>query len=246
MLERIIDLPDNVLGFKASGTVTAKDYTAVLVPGIEAKLKSMKRVRLLFVLGSEFKGYTGGAAWEDAKVGLRHLTHFERAAVVTDVESIRRAVRAFGFAMPCEVRLFGNDDLQDAREWISEPPAAGTLEFDFLAEQGVLVLRPRGELVATDFERVSREIDTHIATKGGLTGVMIVAAHFPGWDDLGALGAHLRFVKEHRKKIRRLALVTDDRLMSVVPAIAGHFIVPEARHFPMSREDDALAWVCQG
>ena len=75
---------------------------------------------------------------------------------------------------------------------------------------------------------------------------MIVAAHFPGWDDLGALAAHLRFVKEHRKKIHRLALVTDDRLMSVVPTIAGHFVVSEARHFAMNREHEALAWVSQG
>ena len=170
MLKRIIDLPDNVLGFKASGEVTADDYKSVLVPGIEKKLRETKRVRLLYVLGDDFKGYTGAAAWEDAKVGLRHLTHFERVAVVTGVDWIRKTVKAIGFAIPCEVRLFQNDALQAAREWISEPPAAGTLEFDFLAEQGVLVLRPKGELVASDFERVSHEIDTHIETNGGIEG----------------------------------------------------------------------------
>ena len=40
--------------------------------------------------------------------------------------------------------------------------------------------------------------------------------------------------------------MTDDRLMSVVPAIAGHFVVSEARHFAMNREHESLAWVSQG
>ena len=45
---------------------------------------------------------------------------FERVAVVTDVDWIGSMIRAFGFAMPGEVRVFDDDDLEAAREWISE------------------------------------------------------------------------------------------------------------------------------
>jgi hypothetical protein len=246
MIERIIDLPDNVLGFTATGEVTAEDYQAVLVPAIEEKLSSTKKVRLLYVLGEGFEGYTGAAAWEDAKVGLKHLTRFDRVAVVSDVDWIKHSVKVFGFVMPCEVRVFENDELQKAREWVSELPSTGTLSFEFLDEQGVLILRPKGELEVADFERVSAEIDPLIEKQGRLEGLMIVAEHFPGWDDLSAFVAHLRFVKDHRKNVARLAVVTNDRLLSALPHIASHFGVPEARHYPMDKKDGALAWVSHG
>ena len=123
MIERITDLPDQVLGLKASGEVTADDYKQVLVPALEEKLGQHRKVRLLYVIGDGFTGYTGGAAWEDAKVGMKHLTAFERVAIVTDVDWIGNMVKAFGFVMPGEVRVF-DDDIGEARRWISEPLAA--------------------------------------------------------------------------------------------------------------------------
>ena len=71
MLKRIIDLPDNVLGVEASGKVTAKHYQTVLVPELEDKLRKINKVRLLYVFGDTFDGYSGAAAWQDAKVGSR-------------------------------------------------------------------------------------------------------------------------------------------------------------------------------
>lgn len=246
MLNRIIDLPDNVLGIEATGQVTAEDYETVLVPALEEKLGKIHRVRFLYVLGDEFDSYTGAAAWEDAKVGLKHITQFERIAVVTDVDWIRNSIKVLGFAMPGEIRVFENDDLHDAREWVSEPAPEGELTFNFFAEQGVLVLSPHGALEADDFARVASEIDPYLAKEGALNGIMIVARSFPGWHDISALTAHLRFVKDHRKKVNRLAIVSDSRVLSSLPLLARHLLVNEARHFAGAEESAALAWVSQG
>ncbi|MEM7435747.1 MAG: STAS/SEC14 domain-containing protein [Myxococcota bacterium] len=243
MIELIQDVPDRVLGLKATGHVTAEDYQQVLVPALETKLRKLKKVRLLYVAANDFEGYSGGAAWEDAKVGMKHLGAFERAAIVTDVDWIANMVRAFGFAIPGEVRVFESDDLQDAREWISEPAETSDLRFELIKAKGVLVLEPKGELEAGDFERVGAEVDPYIAESGGLQGLMIVAEHFPGWDDFTALTSHLRFVREHHRQIRRIAFVTDDRLLSVLPRISAQFLVAESRAFPMAERDDALLWV---
>jgi hypothetical protein len=35
MVEKIPDLPDNVLGFTAKGTVTASDYESVIIPAVD-------------------------------------------------------------------------------------------------------------------------------------------------------------------------------------------------------------------
>ncbi len=243
MIEVMNDLPERVLGLKASGEVTAEDYKTVLVPAIEEQLTKHKKVRLLYVIGHEFKGYTGGAAWEDAKVGMKHLTSFERVAVVTDVDWIENVIKAFGFAVPGEVRVFDGDDFEEARQWISEPTSTGHLSFDLIDDQGVLVLQPQGELEAADFERLGAEVDPFIEKAGALNGLMIVAEHFPGWDDFAALTSHIRFVREHHSKIRRVALVTADRLVSAVPRMASRFVDAEVRAFPMDGRDEALLWL---
>ena len=134
MIEVMTDLPDRVLGLRAHGEVSAQDYKAVLVPAIEEKLTQHKKARLLYVLGDDFEGYTSGAAWEDAKVGMKHLTDFERVAVVTDVDWIEKMIKAFGFVIPGEVRVFDDDDLDEARLWISETPSPGRLAFELLEE----------------------------------------------------------------------------------------------------------------
>ena len=243
MIEVMTDLPERVLGLKASGQVSAEDYKTVLVPAIEAKLRKQKKARLLYLLGDDFEGFTTGAAWEDAKVGMKHFTSFERVAVVTDVDWIEKMIKAFGFALPGEVRVFDDDDLDEARLWICEAPSPGHLQFELLEEQRVLIMQPDGELEATDFARLSARLEPYLAEASALDGVMIVAEHFPGWDDFAALTSHVRFLRDHHDKIRRVALVTSDRVLSAIPRLASRFVDAEIRAFPMRARDEALLWV---
>ena len=120
MIELLAGLPDNVVALTASGQVTGEDYEAVLIPAVETKLKNHKKIRLLYHIGPEFKKFTTTAMWDDAKVGMYHLTGFERIAVVTDVEWIRNMAKAVGLAMPVELRTFDNAELEPAKAWISE------------------------------------------------------------------------------------------------------------------------------
>ena len=80
---------------------------------------------------------------------------------------------------------------------------------------------------------------------GQLNGLMIVAEHFPGWDDFAALTSHIRFVREHHQKIRRIAFVTADRVLSAVPRFASRFVDAEVRAFAMDQRDEAHVWVSE-
>ncbi|MEJ2644757.1 MAG: STAS/SEC14 domain-containing protein [Gammaproteobacteria bacterium] len=120
MLEKIPDLPDNVLGFRAKGTVTAGDYEEVIIPAVEALFSRYDKIRFLYHLGEEFSGFEAAAMWDDAKLGLKHLTGWERMAIVSDVEWIRTAIRAFGVAIPGQIRVFHNREFAEASRWISE------------------------------------------------------------------------------------------------------------------------------
>jgi SpoIIAA-like len=119
MIEPISGLPDNVVGIVASGYVTASDYEAVLVPAVEARLKQFDKLRLLYQIGPEFKGFTAGAMWDDLKLGVAHWKAWERIAVVTDVDWIANLGRFFSFAMPCPIKVFPNTiPIAQATDWL--------------------------------------------------------------------------------------------------------------------------------
>ncbi len=246
MLKLLTDLPSHVLGIEAIGDVSKDDYETVLVPAVEDRISKQRSLRLLYVLGRDFTGFSAGAAWEDAKVGMRHFTAFDRVAVVTDVEWISSMMKAFGFVMPGDVRVFDVDDYEAARVWVSEPPSAGRLEFELREDSSVLVLRPAGELEAADFARVSEKLDPYIVKVGKLAGLVVVAEEFPGWDNFAALTSHIRFVREHHSKIRRVALVTGSRFLAALPRVADCFIDAEVRKFDWGERDDAIAWAGAG
>ena len=81
------------------------------------------------------------------------------------------------------------------------------IRFELLSDAGVLVVEPKGALSAEDFREISRGIDPYIREKGKLTGLLIEAASFPGWDSFGALIEHLKFVHDHHRNIHRVALL---------------------------------------
>lgn len=78
------------------------------------------KIRLPYVLGPEFDGYSAAAMWDDARIGMAHLFTWERIAVVTDNDAYRGLVKGVGFLMPGQVRLFAVAELDDAKAWVAE------------------------------------------------------------------------------------------------------------------------------
>jgi hypothetical protein len=96
MIELIDGLPDAVVGLEAVGEIESADYEAIAPPAVKHALERHPRIRLIHVLDERFIGYTAGGVWQDAMLGLAHPRSFDRIAVVTDSESIRRLVRLAG------------------------------------------------------------------------------------------------------------------------------------------------------
>jgi SpoIIAA-like len=119
MLERITDLPDNVVGLVAKGKLTSEDYEQVLIPAVNQTLEGHEKVRLLYVLGGEFDGMSAGAIWDDTRVGFSHVTRWEKIAVVTDKDWLRHSVDIFGYLMPGEVKAFPLAEEPAARAWVA-------------------------------------------------------------------------------------------------------------------------------
>ena len=109
MVERVADLPDGVLGFRATGTISRDEYRELMKP-IYAALERGEKLNIYFELADDFHGLDLGALWEDLKaagsVGLKHRSSWQRMAVVTDKDWIRHGAAVAGWLAPGELRLF--------------------------------------------------------------------------------------------------------------------------------------------
>jgi stage II sporulation SpoAA-like protein len=120
------------------------------------------------------------------------------------------------------------------------------IDVKLLSDKGILVITPQGALTADDFRKVAVVADREIAEKGGLAGLLIHADSFPGWDSFGSLIEHLKFVRDHHRKIARVAAVTDSGFVKVARVVATHLAHPDIRQFPPDQADRALAWLETG
>ncbi len=118
MIEQLTGFPDNVLAFVCKGQVTKADYDTVLVPAVMNGLKSHDKLRLYYETAGDFGGIDPAAMWTDFKVGMEHLTRWERMALVTDVDWIKYTMQFFSFMMPGATRVFPTAQAAEARAWI--------------------------------------------------------------------------------------------------------------------------------
>jgi hypothetical protein len=243
MLERIQDLPANIYGLKASGKVSKDDYDSVVAPLLEEAQREGRRIRLLYQFTPQFTGFTPGGAWEDAEIGLRYLRLFERCAVVTDRDWIRGTVRVLAAMLPCPVKIFRDEQWNEALAWLSAPAASSArLEHRLIPERGVLVVEPRGRLAVEDFDAIAATVGPWIESGHELYGMVVHAREFPGWESIGSFLRHIQFVRDHHRKVRRVALAADGKIAKLAPALVENFVGAEIQHFPYEGLDQAIAW----
>lgn len=118
MIRLIDDMPAGTIGVEAVGKVTGHDYDNVLVPAISEALKR-KNVRLLYLLGPQFKSYTASGMWADSKLWARNPRAWKKVALVSESGWIEKTVKTLGRLMPGRVKTFELDELDDAKAWVS-------------------------------------------------------------------------------------------------------------------------------
>ncbi|HTQ06012.1 MAG TPA: STAS/SEC14 domain-containing protein [Polyangiaceae bacterium] len=243
MLEKLNDAAAaGIVWVNATGKVSREDYRQVVEPLFEEARREGRRIRFLYQLGPSFEGFTAGAAWEDAKVGLQFLRVFEACAVVTDLAWIRDATSLARFMLPCPVRVFENQNTVKAIEWLRSQPAGAAVTQRLHPDSGVMVVEVTRPLRAGDFDALSFTADAWIEAHGKLHGLVIHARAFPGWENLGSLVEHVRFVRDHQRKVERVALAVESKLAELAPHVAKHFVSAEVKRFGYDELEAAVAW----
>jgi hypothetical protein len=120
MITYLQNLPKNIVGFKAIGAITEKDFSETVMPKVKELVDKTDKLNYLLVLDTPLKNFTIGAWMKDAIMGVKHLTKWNRAAIVTDVVAIRNFTDFFSYLMPGEFKGFEHKDLQLAIDWVAE------------------------------------------------------------------------------------------------------------------------------
>jgi hypothetical protein len=115
MLTALPDLPSGVIGFEVSGKLEADDYRNVLLPAIN-QAAADGEVRIVIVMPKS-AGFSGGALWQDLKMGVENWRNWKRMALVTDVDWMRHATDWFGWMVPGDVKHFTLAEQPAAVAW---------------------------------------------------------------------------------------------------------------------------------
>jgi len=118
MIEILPQSHDNVVGIKASGTVTDADYKDVIIPKIDSVVSTYDKSRFLYYLGDDFKGFELGAMWDDLKYASGHHEKFDRIALVGGPKWVDWTSKVFGHMVDAEIRTFEGDQLDEAWNWL--------------------------------------------------------------------------------------------------------------------------------
>jgi hypothetical protein len=117
------------------------------------------------------------------------------------------------------------------------------LEFQLDEAVGVVHMKPHGKLHREDFIALTDVVDQYIEKTGVLPGLLIDTSSFPFWDSFETFRAHMVFIEDHHMKVARVAVVTDDPLLSVFPKIADFFLQSEVKLYHDSERDQAWQWL---
>ena len=120
MLRRMPDMPAGTIGFEAIGEVEDDDWENVVEPVLRGEIANGRKFRLLYLLGREAREVEGDALRADAGFRARHVSSFERVAVVSDEDWIRPALSALSFLLPGKAKGFPVREIAAAKTWLSE------------------------------------------------------------------------------------------------------------------------------
>ena len=244
MIELQSNFPGNVVAIACRGKVTKADYETVLIPAVDRALAANPKVRLYYQIGADFES---GAVWDDFKVGMAHLTRWERVAVVTDVDWIKQSTRLFGFLIPAETKFFAVSAAAEARTWIVAEAApvrqasSDILSVEVIAPGTLRIIAPK-KLKADDFDRIAPQFDA-VARQHGQVKLLIDASACDGWDNLKAFEYHMGFVRIHQAKAARIALIAGHHWQHWLASTIGTFLHPNIKVFDKGEEAKALRWL---
>ncbi|MFL9833442.1 SpoIIAA family protein [Chryseobacterium terrae] len=117
MITILNDAPENVAAFNATGEITREDFEKLVIPHVKCKVEKFEELNYLLYLNTDLDNFTMGAWIQDALLGIKNITKWNRAAIVTDKEGVQNFTDIFSVVMPGEFKSFPKENLYNALYW---------------------------------------------------------------------------------------------------------------------------------
>jgi hypothetical protein len=92
-------------------------------------------------------------------------------------------------------------------------------------------------------DALSAAVDEWIdSTHQPLHGIVVHAKTFPGWENLGSFLRHVRFVRNHHRNVKRVAMSTDTALAGIAGTLVDHFTEATVKRNDYEDFDCAIDW----
>ncbi len=99
------------------GKITQQDFDRV-ADEMEELIDNYGKIKLLEEI-REFDGFDPSVLWEGILFDIEHMKDFSHCAVLTDSGWIGPFSKAAGAFLPCKVRVFSLDQIDEARAWLN-------------------------------------------------------------------------------------------------------------------------------
>ena len=119
MMSIIKNAPLNVAAFTATGDITKEDFEKTVMPHVKAVIEEYGELNYVLNLDTDLGNFSIGAWLEDALLGIKHLTKWNRAAIVTNKQGVQVFTSIFSKVMPGEFRGYDKEELEKAINWAS-------------------------------------------------------------------------------------------------------------------------------
>lgn len=244
---------DRVVALRVTGRVDEHDIERG-IQAIEAALDRNESISLLVEI--EMTAMTTGAFTRDLSYSLgklRDLHRFSRMAVVTGQGWLRTLSHVQDRILPhVEVRAFTPTEREEAMAWVSQPaqaletqaePPGPVVRFIATTRPDVIAFEVNGKISSDDMGLLISTFDESLRAHERLR-VLVRVLGFDGVS-LGALRREGLWSVKMRglKQVERYALVGGPDWMETVAKWFAPLARVETRHFDLSEEERAWAWL---
>jgi type II secretory pathway component PulK len=115
------------------------------------------------------------------------------------------------------------------------------IKTEIISANALRIIAP-DKLKADDFRQIAPQIDSLISQHGKIR-LLIDASGFNGWENIAAFENHAGFVKNHQKKIERIAVITAHEWQDWLIGAVRIFVHPEVRAYDKSHASKARRWI---
>jgi hypothetical protein len=104
---------------------------------------------------------------------------------------------------------------------------------EIISDNALRITAPE-KLKADDFRQIAPQLDSMISRYGTIK-LLIDASGFNGWENIAAFGNHAGFVKNHQRKVDRIAVIVAHNWQHWLIGAVRVFLHPEVRAYDPTR-----------